>query len=132
MHVDESASERESDTEAAVGAVRGRVALREEIEDPRQPFLRDADAAVSHANLDHIAGPSGGDVDLAAGLGELGGIVQDVGQDLDEANTIAIDHQCLGRNARGDAVLLDLDCFTAGLQGVGDDVSNVNSVRDAA
>ena len=62
----------------------------------------------------------------AAGLGELGGIVQDVGQDLDEANTIAIDHQCLGRNARGDAVFLDLDRFTAGLQGVGDDVSNVN------
>ena len=76
VHVDQSARERESDAEAAVGAVRGRVALREEIEDPRQPLRGDADAAVSHANLDHLAGPSGGDVDLAAGLGVLGGVVQ--------------------------------------------------------
>ena len=53
----------------------------------------DPDAVVAHTDLERPVALAGVDRDLAAGLGELGGVVQDVGHDLDETDPIAVDQE---------------------------------------
>ena len=82
VEIDQPARERQPDTKAAVFPGWRGIAAPEQIEDARQPLLGDADAAVAHANVNHPVNMIGDDVDLAAGFGELGGVVHDVGQRL--------------------------------------------------
>ena len=93
MQVDQPAGQRESDAETAVRAVGRLVALNEEVEDVRQAIFGDANASVAHADVDHPVVTTGRDLDLPAGRGELRGVVQDVGDDLDEPDAIAVNQQ---------------------------------------
>ncbi len=101
--LDQPAADRQPEAGAAVLARGGHVGLRERLEQLRRLLRRHADARVAHRELElHLlAGPLEQldvEPDLAA-LGELHGVVDEVGQDLAEPQRIA--EQMLGdRRAR--------------------------------
>jgi hypothetical protein len=73
---------RQADAEASrrpFGPIRR---LSEQIEDARQHLRGDADAVVSHAHHDFAFLPGRVQPDLAVFVGVLGGVAQQVGQDL--------------------------------------------------
>src|SRR5438477_459576 len=55
MHPDQPLHDRETDAEAALRAVEGTLALREEVEDPRQEVRRQPHPVVAHAQYRLLA-----------------------------------------------------------------------------
>ncbi len=79
MHLGEAPDQVQPETQAALGAVQRVAHLGEEVEDPGQHLGRDAHAVVADPE-DHIGSlDRDREADLAAVLGVLGRIVQQVG-----------------------------------------------------
>ncbi len=100
--IDQLARDRQPEAGAAVAAGRGRVGLREGVEEPLLGSHRDAGAGVLHGHLEHDAvgsalGEVDGDGDGAA-VGELDGVGPEVGEDLLPPHGVAAD---VRRDARG-------------------------------
>src|SRR5439155_9136798 len=81
----------EPEAEAAVRAVRARVRLAEAVEDVGQELGADAPPAVAHLEAHAVAGALDAEDDLAAGVGELDRVREEVGEDLLETVRIADD-----------------------------------------
>ena len=100
--LDQPAADGEAQAGAAVLARRGHVGLRERLEQLRRLLLRHADAGVAHGELElHLLAGAFEQLDLQpdlAALGELDGVVDEVGQDLAEPQRVA--EQMLGNAGR--------------------------------
>ena len=109
VHLGQPADEREPDTETSLRALRLRMHLREQLEDPRQQLRRNADARVG--DLDHrvLALAPDAQPDPAAGIHELRGVVQDVGDHLHEARLVALDADQLVRQIELERVPMRVD-----------------------
>ena len=97
VQFDETSHERQPDPEPAPRAIQRMVGLHEEIEDVSLHLGRDADPGVSHSQHGLVAFAAERDRDPAAGLGVLGGVVQQVRDDLFQTGRVALDPQRLGR-----------------------------------
>ena len=90
--------DREAEAGAAMFARRGHVRLGERLEQFRRLLARHADAGVAHGELElHFLAGAFEQIDVQAdlaALGELDGVVDEVGQDLTEAKRVA--EQLLG------------------------------------
>lgn len=92
MHLYKLTYQRQPDPQAALVAVEGSVYLREEFEDLRQLFHRDADSRISHAH-DHLAILLlGRERHAASSFRELRGVVQEVGKHLRETDSIGMEN----------------------------------------
>ena len=105
--------ERAGDGKAEAGAL---VALRELgldlLEGPAelvQGVLRDADAVVLDVDVDGIAGEAGADGDAAAVGRELGGVLEEVDEDLVEAALVGRHGDVLRRHVDRDGEVLGAD-----------------------
>jgi hypothetical protein len=91
--VHEAAADGEAEPGAAVLAGGGHVGLREGLEELRRLFGRHADARVAHGELElHLVARALEQLDVEpdlAALGELDGVVDEVGEDLAEAQRVA-------------------------------------------
>ena len=97
MQLDEVADDRQPESEAAPRAVRGLTLLREHVEDVRQELAGDADAGVaSPRSTISLALATRLDGDVAARVGVLGGVGQQVGDDLRQTPLVAVEAE-LGR-----------------------------------
>ena len=97
MQLDQTSHERQSDPEPAPRTIQRMVRLHEEIEDVFLHLGRDADPGVSHSQHGLVALSRQRERDLAAGLGVLRGVVQQVRDDLLQAGRVAFDRGRLGR-----------------------------------
>ena len=83
MHHHQAAHQREPDPQPLLGARASQVTgLHERVEDPRQHLRRDPDARIPHPQRDLIPAALGDQPDPATGFGVLGGVVQQIYQDL--------------------------------------------------
>ena len=100
MHLGEASDQVQPEPEPALRAVQRVADLGEQVEDAGQHFGRDAHAVVADPQ-DHL-GPLDGDAqtDLAAVLGILGRVVQQVGKHLGHPIGIGIDED--GSGGQGD------------------------------
>ncbi|MEJ7637199.1 MAG: hypothetical protein WKF75_04205, partial [Singulisphaera sp.] len=99
--------------------IRGRVRLGEEIEDPGQDFRSDPDAVVPHPDDQEIGLAHGLQGDPAPRLGVLGGVGQEVAQDLDEPDRVGLQPERLGRERHRELVAARIDERPGGLDGAG-------------
>ena len=83
----------QADTQAALRAVQRAVSLREQIENVRQQFRRNADAAVTHPQHGGVASTADGPLDgqryAAPVLGVFGGVGQQVNQHLFQSRGVS-------------------------------------------
>ena len=91
MQLDQVPDHREADADSALGAVERARVLHEQIEGPLQQVGGHSDAPVAHAHdrlaiLDRRL-----ELDRAAGLRVLRGVVQQVAEHLDHARQIGVD-----------------------------------------
>ena len=105
--LDQPAADREAEARAAVLARGGHVGLRERLEQLRRLLRRHADAGVAHGELElHLLAGAfelfDVEPDLAV-LGELDRVVDEVGQNLAEAQRVAEQmlRECRARRAPG-------------------------------
>ena len=107
MQRDQAAYDRQPQPEAALGAVRCLGAPREEIEYLSQHPGIDPFALVAHVRDDPIAIALGREDDLLPLPAVLGGVVQQVGEDLNHPVRVDVDGQPVGRDrdAQGLALL---------------------------
>ena len=123
VQLDQSLGQRQPDAEAALRPLYRRSHLGEQPEDVRQMFGGDADAGVSHRDHCLAAPPLGGQPDVTGLLGVLGGVVQQVGEDLGQPDRVGAHHYRLGRQRHGQFVGRCFDeragRFDGGVQYVG-------------
>ena len=108
MQLDEASDERQADPQAALRPIQRLVGLHEEVEDVLLHLRRDADAGVADPQHGLVVLAGQADRDPAARLGVLGGVVQQVRDDLLQAGRVALDRDGLGgsidRRARAGAL----------------------------
>ena len=98
VQLDDAAHQREADAEAAARAIERALALREEVEDPRQQLGRDADAGVRArgARRSPVRARSSRHGEPPAGR-VLDRVVEQVGDHLLEPRRVGVDQQRVGR-----------------------------------
>ncbi len=99
----------------------GSVAPGEEVEHRRQRLGGDADSGVGHGDRGVTSLARHAQRDPAARGGELGGVVQDVGQHLDQPGLVAVDGQQLVGHVDGQHVPTCIDGRPRRLDRPGDD-----------
>ena len=72
-----------SDSQASLRTGERGIDLREEIEDLRQPFRRNSHSRVAHRNHGVASNDRRRQVDGTAGLGVFGGVIEQIGHDLE-------------------------------------------------
>ena len=77
---DQAAHQRQADAEPALCAAVRAIDLREHVEHRRELVGRDADAVVADGDDGAAVAPSAAAPDVAAGVGVLGGVVEQVGR----------------------------------------------------
>ena len=90
VHIDQPPHQRQANAESALRPLQRPINLREHVEDAGQHVAGDADAVVSHADDGITPFPFGGEPDVTAPLGVLGGVVQQVQEDLSEPDGIGV------------------------------------------
>jgi len=90
-------------------SVRSSGNLHEHLEDPRERFLREAYAVVGDSDYNSRALSPRRDLDVAAGLCVLGGVGQQVAEDLREPQRIGVERQRLGRQVHVERVAARVD-----------------------
>ena len=90
VQLDEALDHGEPDAEAALAAIKGALALGEELEHMRQQLRVDADAVVAYGDHGLAAVGGGAELDAAAFAGVLGAVVEQVADHLREAREIAV------------------------------------------
>ncbi len=76
-------------------------------------------------NFDRLAAAADVNVDVTTGIRELSRVVQDVGQDLNETDAIAVDDERIGRYARRHTMALGHKRAPARVERVGHDVADI-------
>src|SRR2546428_551143 len=111
MQLDEAADQRETDPEAALGAIERCVSLHEEIEYPRQRIGGNPIAIVANVDPDFVTAVvhHGAYRDVAALRGELDGIVHQIADDLLEPQRVDEHHHRLRGQLDHDLLLRGLD-----------------------
>ena len=120
VHLDQAADQGQADAEPPLGAVERAVGLGEQVEDAREQLRGDPDAGVADPDDRLVALSAGLQRDPAPRLGVLGGVVQQVGEDLLEPGRVGL----AGARLRGERdrqlVAAGLDQRPGGLDGAGD------------
>src|ERR1700745_4249428 len=93
MQLDEPADEREAEPHPTLRAVQCLSALGEDLEDLRQQLWLDSLTVVADAKLRLLADAVERNLDLAACLGVLDRVLEQIGDDLLEAHGIAVDEE---------------------------------------
>ena len=91
VQLDQAARERQAHAQAHGRALQRAVGLGEHLEDLLAQLGRDAHAAVAHPGEQLAAGDADLEVDPAAGIGELDGVVEQVEEHLREPGRVGID-----------------------------------------
>ena len=91
VHLDQAFHHRETDAEPAQRARPGLLALGEHLEDVRQEGRGHADAGVPHRDHGFAAASLRDQPDAAAGLGELGGVAQEIRHRLRQPDRIGVE-----------------------------------------
>ena len=108
----------EADTETALGSVKRAFALAEQVEHPGQQFLRHAQAIVPHHNLQPALARIGIQGDVAAALGVLGGVIQQIDQYLKQPRGVSLQRNRLGRDLRKELMPHGLHQRVGGFDGM--------------
>ena len=90
VHLDQPLHQRQADAQPALRALQRPVHLGEHVEDAGQHLGRDADAGVPDPDHRLLAVPLDGEPDAPAALGVLGGVVQQVRQDLGQPGQVGV------------------------------------------
>ena len=106
MHLHEVLHQRQADAQPALRLRGGVVHLHEQLEDAGEHVRGDPDAVVPDPQHRHVAVPLGRQPDAPARLRVLGGIRQEVADDLGEPHRVGVEQQRFGRDA--DAQLMPL------------------------
>ena len=85
--------ESEAETSLSVRPIR---TLNEEVENVRHGLGRDPDAIVGHFDHDGLTVPPRSDADVAAELGVVGCVAQEIGHDLRQPILVCVDDQANG------------------------------------
>src|SRR5438309_5315885 len=109
VQLDEPANQRQADPKAAARASAGLRTLHEELERVLPQILCQAGAVVLHADDEVVAVHMGAYQDPAANVGVLGGVVQQIGEDLREPGGIGEEHHGLGRQIERNPVAALVD-----------------------
>ena len=104
VHLDQALDQREADAQAALRPFERPIYLGKHLEDPRQHVGRDADAGIAHAHHGVASLALDGERDLAAALGVLGGVVEQVGDDLCQPGHVGVDEDEIGRKVDNQVV----------------------------
>ena len=92
VHLDQRLHQREADAEAVARALERAVDLREHVEEPRQASRGAMPMPLSRTRMTASAPPAHGQLDVAAVVGELGGVVQQVAEHLGQPRRIGVEH----------------------------------------
>jgi hypothetical protein len=118
----------ETESEATEAESDGFIALFKGMEDGGEACGFDSDALVDDVNFDFIAGLEGADGDETSGEGKLGGVSEEVPEDLVEAGRVAFDVVARGVGFDGDAeVFVIVEIGAADLDGAGDEVVDIDA-----
>ena len=98
MHDDELFDQREADAEAAAGAVEMMIDLREQLEHFRLLVAGYAEAGVGYGDDRFVALASQRDGDAAALRRVLGGVVEQIADDLREPGRVGVEPDRLAGN----------------------------------
>ena len=90
MHLDQLAYQGQPDSQPAVGPLERLVCLREHVENGVQLVFRDADAGVPHARDGLALVLFDRHRDSPTRFGELGGVVEQVAEDLHQSLRICV------------------------------------------
>ena len=93
VQLGERPDERQPDARAPLRAGERAVALGEEVEHPREQLGRDADPVVPDADDDLVPLDPGDELDAAPGRRVLGGVGQEVHEDLLEPGRVGLEPQ---------------------------------------
>ena len=113
MQFDKLPHQRETDSETAKRSWWSTRSLKELVERARPFDLGHADAHVGDGHLDVRSGGLGGQTNDSPSLGELRRIGQEIGEDLREANEVAVQVERLGRQRHDQLLIASLQ------QGIG-------------
>jgi hypothetical protein len=118
VHLHRSASQCKPNPETAAHPLRRRRQLGEQLEDAGKVLGGDAGAGVldTHCHLGAVA--RGAQPDATAALGELGGIVEQVREDLGEADRVGVEVDGVGRQRQFQVLAGALDEGPRDLQGL--------------
>ena len=131
----EALDQREPDSEAAAGPLGRPLYLVEEVEDTEQSLGRHPDPGVAHLEHELVGLPGHDQIDPAAGIGVLGGVGQEVGQDLLKPGRVGHQGYRLIRQGNGELMPAGLDQLPDILDGAGHDLGRVHRLpaeRDGA
>ena len=89
VHLDQPLHQHQPDAEPALCAIQGEIDLHKHIKDSRQHLPGNAGAVIPDANSDPFVVAPGRHPDVPARTGVLGGIVQQVGEDLSQPRRVS-------------------------------------------
>ena len=99
MHLHQASHQSQSQAQTALRMVERMVDLGEQVENLREHLGGNADAGVANPEHDLGSLDSDAQADLSAGLGVLGRIVQEVGEDLGHPDRVGLDKHRAGGKA---------------------------------
>src|SRR5262245_18984498 len=128
VHFHQAPHQRQSNAQSVLGGVRAAPPLVEHVKDEGQHVRRDSSAVVLHGNRCLIPAPFGDQANEPTSLGILGGVVQQVGDDLREAGEVAIEEQRLWWLGNDELVPESVDQGTARLYSGVQDVAQSDPI----
>ena len=125
---DQVLHQREADAQAALRAIGRARRLLEQVEDPRQHLGGDADPVVLHGQdqLPVVRGDA--ELDVAAGIGVAGGVGQQIGDHLREADRIGVAEKAALFAMNRQPVMPLLEQVARHLDRLGGDVGQVDDL----
>ena len=128
MHFHQAAHQRQADPQAALRAVERPVGLNKEIENAGEHVRRNAHASVAHVENGFLFMLFERQGDSAALAGELGGIVEEIGEHLGQTGGIAVSRDRAGGQFDGERLFSRFDQWPAGLNGARGHSGQVNGL----
>ena len=109
MQFNESLDERETDSQSALRPGQRAFGLHEEIKDLRQQSRINADAGIAHADDDLRIFPLAGQPNAASLVRILGGVQQEIADNLGQAHDVAFEKEGLLRQRHMEFVALGVN-----------------------
>jgi hypothetical protein len=125
VQLDQVLDQRQAQSQSARSTVGAALGLGEQVEGARHQFGRHADAVVDDLDADPRLVHLDVEAQGAAFLGVLGGVVEDVGQHLHQALLVAAHQRRRRRQPQRQLLAARLDQRRDLLDGVGDDLADV-------
>ncbi len=126
VQLGQAADERQADTQAALGPVERLVDLDEEVEDVPLHLGGDPDAGVPYGQDGFVALSCQGDRNSASRLGVLGGVIQQIRDDLLQAGRVSLEPHGVGTHSRFELMSAGLHQRPTCLDGLRDDLVEVH------